>query len=78
MPNAQDDKLIEINKAPAKLDDGKSVRFLDIGPKFLGTDKQLPKEIMPDFLHLSPKGYEIWAEAMLPTLTEMLGKKWYR
>jgi lysophospholipase L1-like esterase len=75
LPNAQNDKLIEVNKALAKLDDGKSVRFLDIGAKFLGPDKQLPKEIMPDFLHLSPKGYEIWAEAMLPTLNEMLGKK---
>jgi lysophospholipase L1-like esterase len=75
LPNAQNDKLIEVNKALAKLDDGKSIRFLDIGPKFLGNDKQLPKEIMPDYLHLSPKGYEIWAQAMLPTLYDMLGKK---
>lgn len=75
IPNTQNDKLIEVNKTLAKLDDGgKTVRFLDIGPKFLGADKQLPKEIMPDFLHLSPKGYEIWAEAITPVLKEMVGK----
>ena len=27
---------------------------------------------MPDFLHLSPKGYRIWADAMEPTLQAML------
>ena len=27
---------------------------------------------MPDFLHLSARGYEIWAEAILPTLNDML------
>lgn len=75
LPNSQNDKLIEVNKTIAKLDDGKSVRYLDIGAKFLGSDGNLPKEIMPDFLHLSPKGYAIWAEATLPLLNDMLGKK---
>jgi lysophospholipase L1-like esterase len=75
IPNTGNDKLIEVNKTVAKLDDGKTVRYLDIGPKFLDKEGQLPKEIMPDYLHLSPKGYEIWAEAMLPLLNEMLGKK---
>ena len=28
---------------------------------------------MPDFLHPNEKGYEIWAEAMEPTLKELLG-----
>ncbi|OAI54741.1 GDSL family lipase [Planctomycetaceae bacterium SCGC AG-212-F19] len=75
IPNTGNDKLIEVNKTVAKLDDGKSVRYLDIGPKFLDKEGQLPKDVMPDYLHLSPKGYEIWAEAILPLLNEMLGKK---
>ena len=29
---------------------------------------------MPDFLHLSEKGYQIWADAMELLLKEMLGK----
>ena len=30
---------------------------------------------MPDFLHLSRKGYQIWADAMEPTLWEMMEGK---
>jgi lysophospholipase L1-like esterase len=29
---------------------------------------------MPDFLHLSAKGYAIWADAIEPTLKAMLGE----
>jgi lysophospholipase L1-like esterase len=75
IPNPGNTKIQEINKTIAKLDDGKMIRYLDIGPKFLGEDKQIPKDIMPDYLHLSPQGYQIWADAMMPLLTEMLGKK---
>jgi lysophospholipase L1-like esterase len=66
-------KIDEINKTISKLDDGASVRYLDIGKKFLQDDGTLTKDIMPDFLHLSPRGYEIWAEAITPLLKEMLG-----
>jgi lysophospholipase L1-like esterase len=67
------EKLASINKTIAKLDDGgKTVKFLDIGEKFLDKDGTLTKEVMPDFLHLSGKGYEIWAESMNPTLNELL------
>jgi lysophospholipase L1-like esterase len=65
-------KIKSVNERVAKLDDGKQVRYLDIGDKFLQADGTLAKEIMPDYLHLSPKGYKIWAEAIQPTLSEML------
>jgi lysophospholipase L1-like esterase len=65
----------EINKIIAKFDDGKSVRYLDIGDKFLDKDGTLPKDIMPDALHPNAKGYQIWADAVMPTVYEMLGKK---
>jgi lysophospholipase L1-like esterase len=61
-----------INTVIAKLDDGKMVRFLDIGPKFLEADGTLSTDIMPDLLHPSEKGYQIWADAMNPTLDEMM------
>jgi lysophospholipase L1-like esterase len=73
--NPQRGKLTQINQVLAKLDDGKNVHFLDIGPKFLNPDGILPAEIMPDYLHLSKKGYEIWADAIEPKLTELLGEK---
>ena len=62
----------DANAALAKLDDGVNVRFLDVGPKFLAPDGSIPREIMPDQLHLSPAGYRIWADAMQPLLDEML------
>jgi lysophospholipase L1-like esterase len=68
-------KIAAINKSIAKLDDGKKVRYLDIGPKFLQEDGTLTRDIMPDLLHLSPRGYEIWGDAIAPLLKEMLGKE---
>lgn len=38
-----------------------NVQLRDLSPKFLQADGSLPKELMPDLLHLSRKGYEIWA-----------------
>ncbi len=61
-----------VNKELAKLDDGKKVRYLDINPKFLGTDGKIPNDVMPDQLHPNAKGYQIWADAMQPLLAEML------
>jgi lysophospholipase L1-like esterase len=75
-PNAGREKNDKVNAIVAKLDDGaKTVKYLDIGGRFLNEDKTISKEIMPDFLHLSEKGYQLWAEAVLPTVKEMLGAK---
>lgn len=60
------------NALLAKLDDGVNVRFLDISAQFLGKDGRIPWVIMPDQLHLSPGGYQLWADAMNPLLEEML------
>lgn len=64
----------QINEALAPLGDGKMVRFLDIGSKFLDADGTLLPGVMPDKLHPSEKGYEIWAEAIKQPLKEMLGQ----
>ncbi|MGD0090818.1 MAG: GDSL-type esterase/lipase family protein [Planctomycetota bacterium] len=72
-PNPAREKNEEVNKIVAKLDDGKMLKYLDIGDKFLTADKTLTKEIMPDALHPNLKGYEIWAQAILPTVKQMMG-----
>ncbi|MFZ9882560.1 MAG: GDSL-type esterase/lipase family protein [Phycisphaerales bacterium] len=36
-----------------------------IGDAFMGEDGTISKELMPDFLHLTPKAYEMWAEAIV-------------
>lgn len=69
---ASNEKLKQVNAIIAKLDDGKNIFFLDIGSKFPQPDGALTKEIMPDFLHLSPAGYQIWADAISPKLAELM------
>lgn len=71
-PNPARAQIAEINKAIAKLDDGKHVHFLDIGAKFLQPDGTILKTIMPDYLHLSVEGYQIWADAIGQKLAELM------
>ncbi|HVT81650.1 MAG TPA: GDSL-type esterase/lipase family protein [Phycisphaerae bacterium] len=66
-------KIKELNALLAKFDDGKQIKFLDIYDKFLGPDGKLLPGTFTDRLHPSMKGYDIWAQAMLPILTEWLG-----
>ena len=63
------------NKIISKLADGQNVFYLDINPKFLAADGTLSKDIMPDLLHPNAKGYEIWAEAIEPTVAKLMGEK---
>jgi lysophospholipase L1-like esterase len=65
-------KIKAINAELAKLDDGKTTRYLDIGDKFLTADGTLTKDMMSDYLHPGAKGYQIWADAMQPLLNEMM------
>jgi lysophospholipase L1-like esterase len=63
----------QINELIANLDDGEHVRFMDIGDDFLEPDGTLPPDIMPDALHPNGRGYQIWADAVMPTFREMMG-----
>ena len=66
-------RIKAMNEMLAKLDDGgKTVKFLDIGDKFLDAEGNIPKDIMPDALHPNEKGHQIWAEAIKPTLDELM------
>jgi lysophospholipase L1-like esterase len=38
----------------------------------MNSDGTISKEIMPDYLHLSEKGYQIWADAIKGQVQEML------
>jgi lysophospholipase L1-like esterase len=73
-PNPQREKNAKASKLASEVADGKMVHYLDIGDKFLNEDGTLSKEIMPDYLHLTPKGYAIWAEAIEPKVAELMGE----
>jgi lysophospholipase L1-like esterase len=66
------DKVQEVNKGLAKLDDGKKVRYLDTGAKFLDKEGDLSELLMEDGLHPTARGYAAWAEAIQGPLEEML------
>jgi hypothetical protein len=48
------------------------VAYLDIGAKFLAADGTLPKDVMPDLLHPNEKGYQIWADAIVDKVKQLL------
>jgi lysophospholipase L1-like esterase len=68
----QMETIHKVNERIAKLDDGKMITFLDINKVFLGDDGKVHADIMPDFLHPNEHGYQLWADAMEPTLAKML------
>ena len=74
-PDGEPRKLNDrINEIISGLGERDYVTFLDIGDEFLDEDGTLPKAIMPDALHPRKAGYAIWAEAMEPTMRDLLGE----
>ncbi len=71
--NAQRGKILQVNQALAKLADGNAIFYLDFGSQLIEPDGSIAKSIMPDSLHHTERGYEIWAEATEPKLGELLG-----
>ena len=64
------DRIKAVNDRIKTLADSKHVCFADIGNVFLEKDGSITKVIMRDMLHLSPRGYEMWADALDPLSKE--------
>ncbi len=64
-----------INQNLANLADGKKIRFLNINDKLADSGGKLFEGMMNDRdkLHPTLKGYQVWADALKPILTELLG-----
>ena len=66
-------RIKAINEQISKLDDGgKKVKYLDIGQTFLDKEGTTPEEVMKDALHPGAKGYQMWADAVQPTLDQLM------
>jgi len=64
----------QINRNIARMADGKRVRYLDVNDKLADKGGRLfPGMMNPDQLHPALKAYQVWANALKPILTEMLG-----
>lgn len=67
-------EIDSINAALAKMADGRKVRFLNINDRLADSTGKLHEGMMnPDKLHPSLQGYQVWADALKPVLTELLG-----
>jgi len=76
-PDAEQTKMLRgkiavINEKLQTLDDGKNIKYLDIGDKFLEPDGTIKPTIMKDFLHLTKEGYQREADAIGPVIEEMV------
>jgi lysophospholipase L1-like esterase len=63
----------KINANLARLADGQKVRYLNINDKLADKDGRLFTGMMGDGLHPTVKGYQVWADALKPIFTELLG-----
>jgi lysophospholipase L1-like esterase len=64
------DKIDALNAMLPQLADGQQVKLLNINDKLTdAAGKLLPGVMLRDNLHPDDKGYDLWADAMAPTLT---------
>jgi lysophospholipase L1-like esterase len=64
--------ITAVNREIQHLDDGAHIRFVDLGGEFLDADGDIPADIMPDKVHLSAKGYDLWYRSLEAILPDML------
>ena len=66
--------ISQTNALLKKQADGKKVRFIDLNDKLADSSgKLLPGMTGSDQLHLALPGYAVWADALKPVLTALLG-----
>ena len=61
------------NQQIAALADGKKTRYININEALALPDNQLREGMANDGLHLTVKAYQVWADALKPIFTEILG-----
>jgi lysophospholipase L1-like esterase len=66
-------EINKINDNLAKMADGKKIRYINVNDKLADADGKLHPGMTVDRLHPTPKGYQIWADALKPIFTEILG-----
>ncbi len=65
----------EANRRIARLADGKKTRYINVNEQLAFPDGTLREGMSDDGLHLRVPAYQIWADALKPHLTELLGPR---
>ncbi len=68
-------KAAAANEIIRRIADDEEIFYLDIGSRFIDQEGMISDQVMRDYLHLTPRGYRIWAAAMEPTVAELLGER---
>jgi hypothetical protein len=66
-------EIARINANIAGFADGRAIRYVNINDKLTDKDGKLIDGMTVDGLHPTVRGYQIWADALAPILTELLG-----
>jgi lysophospholipase L1-like esterase len=68
-------EIASINASLAKMADGRKIRYLNINDRLADAEGKLYDGMMNerDKLHPLLKGYQVWADALKPLFTELLG-----
>jgi len=68
-------RATQVNEKIAKLADGRKIIFADFYSSFLDANGEISPDVMPDGLHLSTKGYDIWYQQLEPLLSRLMGER---
>jgi lysophospholipase L1-like esterase len=68
-------KVAAVNSIIKSLAGGQRVTFIDIGPQMIEPDGTISRDMMPDFVHPTAKGYQIWADAIQPVINKYVPSK---
>ena len=63
----------EINRAISKLHNSKKVIYKDLHDLFVNPDGTPTKLLRGDNVHITPAGYQAWAEAIEPIVSKIVG-----
>jgi lysophospholipase L1-like esterase len=68
-------KVAAVNEQIKSLGDGQRVTYIDIGAQMIGDGGIISTNMMPDFVHPTAKGYQIWADAIQPVIDQYVPAK---
>jgi lysophospholipase L1-like esterase len=72
-PTAVIAEINRINENIARMADGTTIRYVNVNDKLADKDGRQFDGLFVDKLHPTVKGYQIWADALKPIFTELLG-----
>ena len=66
-------EIVRINENIARFADGRRIRYIDINDRLADRNGKLFDGMSVDGLHPTVRGYQLWADALKPILSELLG-----